>query len=199
MVISPRNLRLGFSALVKRVGLIDQPDNPDGELIKYKVHHLLFESWFMLQYIEETEELAMNSLKQNRYILDIIANKLLENSRITGLEVKAKLVGLSPVMFEDFAQLFQINLDEEGSLPRNSRVCYEPLDVYPAPSTGVEIQGISYSGSSGYNRLKFREIQSHEKSSCTPSCSDILKKRQVHFVMGMLSSLMAPTVGSWSE
>ncbi|KAF9611414.1 hypothetical protein IFM89_032083 [Coptis chinensis] len=93
MVISPRNLRLGLSALVKRVGLMDQPDNPDGELIKYKVHHLLFESWFMLQYIEETKELAMNSLKQKQ-------------------EVKAKLEGLSPVMFEDFAQLFQINLDE---------------------------------------------------------------------------------------
>ncbi|KAF9591763.1 hypothetical protein IFM89_007093 [Coptis chinensis] len=112
MVISPRNLRLGLSAMVKRVGLMDQPDNPDGELIKYKVHHLLFESWFMLQYIEETEELAMNNLKQNRYILDIIANELLENSRIIGLEVKAKLEGLSPVMFENFAQLFQINLDE---------------------------------------------------------------------------------------
>lgn len=40
MVISPRNSRLGLSALVKRVGLMDQPDNPDGELIKYKVLHV---------------------------------------------------------------------------------------------------------------------------------------------------------------
>ncbi|KAK4837718.1 hypothetical protein QYF36_007920 [Acer negundo] len=36
-------------------------------------------------YIEETEELAMNALKENRHILDIIAKELLEKSRITGL------------------------------------------------------------------------------------------------------------------
>lgn len=41
--------------------------------------------WFVWQYIEETEELAMNSLKQNRHILDMIANELFEKSRITGL------------------------------------------------------------------------------------------------------------------
>lgn len=145
MVISPRNSRLGLSALVKRVGLMEQPDNPDGELIKYKWDDprviptdMTFEvselfTRELTRYIEETEELAMNSLKQNRDILDMIANELLEKSRITGLEVKEKLQGLSPLMFEDFAQPFQIDLDKEGPLPRNDRVRYEPLDVYPAP------------------------------------------------------------------
>ncbi|KAL5731389.1 ATP-dependent zinc metalloprotease FTSH 12 [Ranunculus cassubicifolius] len=145
MVISPRNSRLGLSALVKRVGLMDQPDNPDGELIKYKwddprviptdmsfeVSELFTRE--LTRYIEETEELAMNSLKQNRHILELIANELLEKSRITGLEVKEKLKGLSPIMFEDFAQPFQIDMDKEGPLPHNERVRYEPLDVYPAP------------------------------------------------------------------
>ncbi|KAF5188002.1 Atp-dependent zinc metalloprotease ftsh 12 protein [Thalictrum thalictroides] len=145
MVISPRNSRLGLSTLVKRHGFMDQPDNPDGELIKYKWDDprvipadMTFEvselfTRELTRYIDETEELAMNSLKQNRHILDIIANELLEKSRITGLEVKEKLKGLSPSMFEDFAEPFQINAEEEGPLPHNDRVRYEPLDVYPAP------------------------------------------------------------------
>lgn len=37
MVISPRNSRLGLTTLVKRVRRMDRPDNPDGELIKFKV------------------------------------------------------------------------------------------------------------------------------------------------------------------
>ncbi|KAK4838315.1 hypothetical protein QYF36_012822 [Acer negundo] len=87
----------------------------------------------LTRYIEETEELAMNALKYNRHILDIIAKELLEKSRITGLEVEEKLKGLSPVMFEDYVKPFQINLLEEGPLPHNDRVRYQPLDIYPAP------------------------------------------------------------------
>lgn len=37
------------------------------------------------QYIEETEELAMNALMDNKHILDLVARELLEKSRITGL------------------------------------------------------------------------------------------------------------------
>ena len=37
MVISPRNAKLGLTALTKKIGLMDQPDSPDGEMIKYKV------------------------------------------------------------------------------------------------------------------------------------------------------------------
>ncbi|KAF6137574.1 hypothetical protein GIB67_031853 [Kingdonia uniflora] len=124
MVISPRNSRLGLSALVKRVRLMDKPDNPDGELINYKwdephvipadmsleVSELFTRE--LTRYIEETEELAMIGLKQNRHILDMIANELLEQSRITGLEVEKKLRDFSPIMFKDFAQPFQINLEE---------------------------------------------------------------------------------------
>ncbi|KAF9674467.1 hypothetical protein SADUNF_Sadunf10G0130200 [Salix dunnii] len=36
MTISPQNAKLGLTALTKRVGLMDRPDNPDGELIKYR-------------------------------------------------------------------------------------------------------------------------------------------------------------------
>ena len=51
MVISPRNSRLGFATLVKRVGMLDQPDNPDGELIKYKVLFLLCCCHFFFKYM----------------------------------------------------------------------------------------------------------------------------------------------------
>ncbi|KAK8542541.1 hypothetical protein V6N13_136886 [Hibiscus sabdariffa] len=71
-----------------------------------------------MHYIEETEELAINALKDNRHIPDTIAKELLEKSRITGLEVEEKIKGLSPVMFEDFVKLFQINLDEMLMVPR---------------------------------------------------------------------------------
>ncbi|OVA12409.1 Peptidase M41 [Macleaya cordata] len=124
MVISPRNSKLGLTRLIKRVGLMDRPDNPDGELIKYKwddpqvipadmtveVSELFTRE--LTRYIEETEELAMRGLEQNKHILDMLAKELLEKSRITGLEVEEKMKGLSPVMFEDFVQPFQINLDE---------------------------------------------------------------------------------------
>lgn len=145
MVISPHNSRLGLTALTKRIGMMDPPDNPDSELIKYKwddpyvmpadmtleVSELF--SRELTRYIDETEELAMKGLMSNRHILDMIATELLENSRITGLEVEEKLKGLSPVMFEDFVKPFQINLEEEGPLPHNDHVRYQPLDIYPAP------------------------------------------------------------------
>ncbi|XP_059661736.1 ATP-dependent zinc metalloprotease FTSH 12, chloroplastic [Cornus florida] len=147
MVISPRNSRLGLTALTKRVGLMDQPDSPDGELIKYKWDdpHVIPASMTLevselftrelTRYIEETEELAMNGLFNNRHILDMIAKELLEKSRITGLEVEERIKGLSPVMFEDFVKPFQINLEEvgDGPLPHNDRLRYQPLDIYPAP------------------------------------------------------------------
>ncbi|KAJ4705764.1 ATP-dependent zinc metalloprotease FTSH 12, chloroplastic [Melia azedarach] len=145
MVISPQNARLGLAALTKRVGLLDQPDSSDGELIKYRWDdpHVIpanmtveLSELFtreLTRYIEETEELAMNALRDNRHILDMIAKELLENSRITGLEVEEKMKGLSPVMLEDFARPFQINLEQEGQLPHNDRLRYQPLDIYPAP------------------------------------------------------------------
>lgn len=143
MVISPRNWRLGLTALTKRVGLADRPDNPDGELIKYRwddprvipanmtveVSELF--SRELTRYIEETEELAMNGLKDNRHLLDMIANELFEKTSITGLEVKEMMKGLSPIMFEDFAKPFQINLEEP--VPHNDQLRYQPLDIYPAP------------------------------------------------------------------
>lgn len=145
MVISPQNARLGLAGLTRRVGLLDRPDSSDGDLIKYRWDDpqviptdmtLELSELFtreLTRYIEETEELAMNGLRDNKHILEIIAKELLENSRITGLEVEEKLQGLSPVMFEDFVKPFQINLQEEGPLPHNDRLRYKPLDIYPAP------------------------------------------------------------------
>ncbi|KAM4080482.1 hypothetical protein ACJW30_11G019700 [Castanea mollissima] len=145
MVISPQNSRLGLTALTKRVGLMDRPDSPDAELIRYRwddpqvipanmtleVSELF--SRELTRYIEETEELAMRGLRDNIHILDLITNELLEKSRITGLEVEEKLKTLSPVMFEDFVKPFQINLEQEGPLPHKDRLRYQPLDIYPAP------------------------------------------------------------------
>lgn len=145
MVISPRNPRLGLTALTKRIGLVDQPDNPDGEIIRYRwddphvvpakmtveVSELFTRE--LTRYIDETEELAMKGLKDNRHILDAIAQELLERSRITGLEVEERMRGLSPIMFEDFVKPYQINLEEDGPLPHNDRLRYQPLDIYPAP------------------------------------------------------------------
>lgn len=145
MVISPRNARLGLTALTKRVGLVDRPDNPDGELIKYKWDdpHVIPANMTMevselftrelTRYIEETQELAIKGLMDNRHILDMIARELLEKSRITGLEIEEKIDGFSPIMFEDFVKPFQINLEEEGQLPHNDRLRYQSLDIYPAP------------------------------------------------------------------
>lgn len=145
MVISPMNSRLGLTALTRRVGLVDRPDSPDGELIKYKwddphvvpadmtleVSELF--SRELTRYIEETEELAMNGLMANRHILDLIAKELLEKSRITGLEIGERIQEFSPVMFEDFVKPFQIDLEEDGPLPHSNQLRYKPLDIYPAP------------------------------------------------------------------
>ncbi|XP_011013846.1 PREDICTED: ATP-dependent zinc metalloprotease FTSH 12, chloroplastic [Populus euphratica] len=145
MAISPQNAKLGLTALTKRVGLMDRPDNPDGELIKYRwddphvipanmtleVSELFTRE--MARYVEETEELAMEGLRNNRHVLDVITKELLEKSRITGLDVEDLMKELSPTMFEDFVKPFQINIDEEGPLPHNDKLRYQPLDIYPAP------------------------------------------------------------------
>ncbi|CAN6545609.1 unnamed protein product [Malus baccata var. baccata] len=145
MVISPQNSRLGLTSLTKRVGLVDRPDSPDGELIRYRwddphvipanmtleVSELFTRE--LTRYIEETEELAMNGLRNNRHILDMIIKELLEKSRITGLDVEEKIKDLSPVMFEDFVKPFQIDLEKDGPLPHNDQLRYKPLDIYPAP------------------------------------------------------------------
>lgn len=145
MVISPQNSRLGLAALTKNIGMADRPDNPDGELIRYRWDDPqvipanmtpelseLF-SRELARYIEETEELAMNGLRENRHILEMLTEELLEKSRITGLEVEEKMKGLSPAMFEDFIKPFQIDLDAEGALPHKDKLRYQPLDIYPAP------------------------------------------------------------------
>ncbi|CAH2041958.1 unnamed protein product [Thlaspi arvense] len=129
-----------LTALTKRLGLVDPPDNPDNKLIKYKwddphvvpadmtpeVAELFTRE--LTRYIEETEELAIKGLKDNRLILDMIAKELLERSRITGLEknilagvprrkhklcleVEERMKGLSPIMFEDFVKPFQISIE----------------------------------------------------------------------------------------
>ncbi|XP_076908062.1 ATP-dependent zinc metalloprotease FTSH 12, chloroplastic-like [Bidens hawaiensis] len=97
MVISPRNARLAYATLTHRVGLANRADSTDGELIKYRwddphvipadmtveVSELF--TCELTRYIEETEELVMKGLMDNRHILDLITNELLKNSRITGL------------------------------------------------------------------------------------------------------------------
>ncbi|XP_073303166.1 ATP-dependent zinc metalloprotease FTSH 12, chloroplastic [Primulina huaijiensis] len=145
MVISPRNPRLGLTALTKRIGMVDLPDNPDGEIIRYKwddphvipanmtleVSELFTRE--LARYIDETEELAMKGLRDNKHILDVIAEELLEHSRITGLEIEELMRGLSPIMFEDFVKPYQIDLGEDGPISHNDRLRYQPLDIYPAP------------------------------------------------------------------
>ncbi|EPS74203.1 hypothetical protein M569_00544, partial [Genlisea aurea] len=145
MVISPQNPRLGLTALTRRIGLADRPDSPDGEIIRYKWDdpHVIPENMSLevselfvrelTRYIDETEELAMKGLRDNRHILDTIATQLLEQSRITGLEVEEKMKGLSAIMFEDFVKPFQINPQQDEPLACNDRVRYRPLDIFPAP------------------------------------------------------------------
>ncbi|KAL2897228.1 ATP-dependent zinc metalloprotease FTSH 12 chloroplastic [Bienertia sinuspersici] len=145
MVISPRNARLGLTSLTKNIGLLERPDSSDGELIKYKwddPHVIPAEMTLevselftreLTRYIEETEELAIMGLKDNRHILDAISKELLEKSRITGLDVEDRMNRLSPKMFEDFVKPFQIDVYQDGPLPHNDRLSYKPLDIYPAP------------------------------------------------------------------
>ncbi|AET02875.1 putative peptidase M41, ATPase, AAA-type, core, P-loop containing nucleoside triphosphate hydrolase [Medicago truncatula] len=145
MVISPQNKRLGLIGLTKRVGLADQPDASDDDLIKYrwddpqvvptKMSVELSELFTreLTRYIEETEELAMNALRDNKHIVDMVARELLEKSRITGFEVEEKMKQLSPVMFDDFVKPFQVDCEEDGPLPHNDDIHYRTADLYPAP------------------------------------------------------------------
>ncbi|KAH9620703.1 hypothetical protein KSS87_010135 [Heliosperma pusillum] len=124
MVISPRNAKLGLTELTRKIGMQDRPDNPEGELINYRwddPHVIPAEMTLevselftreLTRFIEETEELATKALEENKHILDVISTELLERSRITGLDVKDKVQTLSPIMFEDFIQPFQIDLDK---------------------------------------------------------------------------------------
>ncbi|KAL6514041.1 ATP-dependent zinc metalloprotease FTSH 12, chloroplastic [Orobanche hederae] len=146
MVISPNNPRLGLTALTKRIRMARRRDDPDGEIIKYRWDdpHVvpasmtlevseLFMRELTRKYIDETEELAMRGLRDNKHILDVIAQQLFVHSRITGSEVEEIVKGLSPIMFEDYAKPFQFNLEEDGPLPHNDRLRYQPPVIYPAP------------------------------------------------------------------
>ncbi|KAI4365995.1 hypothetical protein MLD38_021926 [Melastoma candidum] len=145
MVISPQNSRLGVASLTKRVGLLDRPDNPDGELIKYRWDdpHVIpadmslelseLFSRELNRFIEETEGLALKGLMDNRHVLDAIAEKLLENSRITGLEVEEMMKEMQISMFRDLAEPYQVNLEKDVPRPLNKKMRYMPLDIYPAP------------------------------------------------------------------
>ncbi|GAB2222867.1 hypothetical protein Droror1_Dr00016998 [Drosera rotundifolia] len=159
MVIRPRNDRLGAAVLTKRIAGLNQSLNVDGKpsikykwddpyVIRSKMSYEVSELFVreMTRYIEETEELAMKGLKDNRHILDVIALKLFEKFRITGLEVEEIMKGLSPIMFEDFTVSYKIDFDQEGEgAPSkiegqssgfrryNGRPAPRELDVYPAP------------------------------------------------------------------
>ncbi|CAL1391308.1 unnamed protein product [Linum trigynum] len=129
MVISPQNAKLGLTALTRRYKWDDPyviPANVTLEESELFTRELI-------RYIEETEELAIEGLRDNMHILDMIVKELLEKSRITGLEVEEMMKGLSPVMFEDFVKPYQINVNEEGELPHYDNLRYQPVDVYPAP------------------------------------------------------------------
>ncbi|KAL8152458.1 hypothetical protein V2J09_010218 [Rumex salicifolius] len=145
MVISPRNTKLAFATLTKRIAQSVKPDSTEEEVIKFKwddphiipadmtleVSELFTRE--LTRYIEETEELAIKGLMDNRHILDDIAKELLEKSRVTGLDIQERIKQLSPVMFEDFVQPFEIDFEEDAPLPHNEQIRYQPLDVYPAP------------------------------------------------------------------
>nr|CAD1827492.1 unnamed protein product [Ananas comosus var. bracteatus] len=109
MVISPRNSRLGLTALVKRFGMVTRPDSPDGELIKYK--------WDDPNVIPADMTVEVSELF----------------TRELSREVEDRMKQMFPVMYEDLAEPFQINMDLDRPLPVNDRVRYQPLDVYPAP------------------------------------------------------------------
>jgi cell division protease FtsH len=65
-------------------------------------------------------------------ILDMITRELSSISRITRLEVQDRMKQMAQVRFDDSAQPFQINADD-GPLPRNNQLSYQPVDVYPTP------------------------------------------------------------------
>ncbi|KAJ4754538.1 ATP-dependent zinc metalloprotease FtsH [Rhynchospora pubera] len=147
IAISPANPRLGLTPFVKQIrhGWVDQPYSTQQELIKYKWDDPCYVPVEMTveisemftreieNYIEETEEMAMDGLLKNRHILDALTNVLLEKSRITGLEAEERIKDLALVMFEDLVAPVQINLDEDEPLSLNNRVSFQPLDVYSAP------------------------------------------------------------------
>ncbi|KAJ3698854.1 hypothetical protein LUZ61_002559 [Rhynchospora tenuis] len=147
IAISPANPRLGLTPFVKQIrhGWVEQPYSTQQELIKYKwddPRYVPVETTVEMSemftreienYIEETEEMAMDGLLKNWHILDALTNVLLEKSRITGLEVEERIKDMAPVMFEDLVAPVKINLNEDEPLPLNNRVSFQPLDVYPAP------------------------------------------------------------------
>nr|QKY65085.1 FTSH protease 12 [Passiflora tenuiloba] len=114
MVISSQNPKLGLTHVRKRVGFRSRSDGLNEKIkSKWDDHSVIpvdmtlevseLFSRELNRHIEETEELAMRGLRDNKHILDLIATKLLQKSRITGLEVEKLMEGLSPVLFEDFA------------------------------------------------------------------------------------------------
>eukprot|EP00249_Psilotum_nudum_P021796 c28250_g1_i1 orf=123-3467(+) len=86
------------------------------------------------RYIDETEEQAMKALVMNHHILDSLADELLQQTKITGVEVAKFIRSMNPIMMEDPLHLPDMKFDiRERLAPPNSLGRYEYLDIYQAP------------------------------------------------------------------
>eukprot|EP01018_Ginkgo_biloba_P027197 Gb_37729 [translate_table: standard] len=146
IVISPANPRLGLLRLTWN-GNFEAPahfqeedliknewEKPGTVIAQMSVELSELFTREVTRYVDETEEQAKIALATNRHILDKLAAKLLEHTKLTGLEVEEIVKSMNPIMISDPLRMPDLNLDNmEITAPPNTRLRYDYLDIYPAP------------------------------------------------------------------
>ncbi|CAM6084023.1 unnamed protein product [Calypogeia fissa] len=87
------------------------------------------------KYADETEEIAMTALSQNRHILEKLADLLLAKTKLTGYEAEELIRSMNPVLLPDYMDNPMPDFEsfEEKVVPPNMRGRYEELNIYAAP------------------------------------------------------------------
>ncbi|KAJ6982710.1 hypothetical protein NC653_025731, partial [Populus alba x Populus x berolinensis] len=153
MAISPQNAKLGLTALTRRW---DDPHVIPANMT-LEVSELFTRE--MTRYVEETEELAMEGLRNNRHILDVITKELLEKSRITGLEVEDLMKELSPTMRDRCHTMTSCDINHWTYIPHpstdNDTLQYQPLNTHTGPLMS-KVYGLQMAGKflGTFNALK---------------------------------------------
>lgn len=87
------------------------------------------------RYADETEEEAMRGLSMNRHILDKLASELLNQTKMSGLEIADLINSMNPIMLPDYLETrnLETDLGKQPDDGHNRVGRYEELDIWQAP------------------------------------------------------------------
>ncbi|KAG6543383.1 hypothetical protein Mapa_015297 [Marchantia paleacea] len=148
LTISNTNNRLGLLPM-KWQDTLDAPklpgevelvpnewDKPGSQIANMTVELSELFTREVTKYADETEEMAMEALVNNRHILEKLTEVLLAKTKLSGFEAEDIIRSMNPVYLPDFMkdnENVNIQSFEESVAPPNMAGRYQELNIYQAP------------------------------------------------------------------